>query len=166
MSSRATYIGVGAAMGLVVGVTTGVAGHGTAVNGAYVFAPLGALIGWLVSRGFEQGTSDTNIEGKLNQDEQSEVKPNKAPSETADVAFVKIIFAIAAFFATIWNLHINALEKLNLLGQFLDKPWLFLLLPICIGIFFPPFAIAYFVCYVAAANYGANAESNFRAKVG
>jgi hypothetical protein len=165
MSSHAGYIGVGAAIGLAFGVTTGVAGYGTAVNGAYVFVPLGAFIGWLVSRGEDQGSSDTNTPNDFDQDEKSGQKLDRASAETGDLAFVKIVFVAAAFLATIWNLHISALEKLNLLGQFLDKPWLFIVLPVSIGVFFPPFAIAYFVCYVAAANYGASAESKFRANV-
>ncbi|MEQ8390361.1 MAG: hypothetical protein RIB30_05165 [Thalassospira sp.] len=48
MKKIAIGIVAGFLLGIVVGMSTGVAGFGNAINGAYVFGPLAAIIGGLI----------------------------------------------------------------------------------------------------------------------
>jgi len=157
MNKKIQLVVGGAAIGLFLGLSTGVAMQGTAYNGAVVFAPLGAFIGWLIS----------SISGKKDEDpaptDNVENKIDSSPSFGDTIATVYT--SILTILATIWNFHIDLLDMMKLLPVFQEKPWLFLVLAVVISVFFPPFLVLYFVCYLGAAHFGIKDENGYRSDI-
>lgn len=62
MRKTVTGSAIGLLLGVIIGMSTGVAGFGGAMNGAYIFGPIIAIIGGLIgSRLIRKGKSREDI---------------------------------------------------------------------------------------------------------
>jgi len=157
MRKKILFLLGGAAIGLFLGLSTGVAMQGTAYNGAIVFGPLGALIGWLIS-----GNEIEKME---------EPRPTTESESEAIVSFdfekwaTSIFLVMLAIFATVWNFHIDLLKMVRLMPYFREKPWLFFVMALVLSVLFPPFIVPYLVCYFSASHFGLTYENGYRASI-
>ena len=166
MSKAMGFVIGGALIGLFLGSSTGVAMMGTAYNGAIIFGPLGAFIGWLVSKRNEKKAGEPPLKPSpsTGNENQSENKSNVASNIGADTA--NVFISVLTILATVWNFHIDLLEMIKILPVFQDKPWLFFVLAVVVSAFFPPFIAVYFICYLGAAHFGVKPENGYRSSIG
>lgn len=161
MNKITQFVIAGALIGLFLGSSTGVAMQGTAYNGAVVFGPLGALIGWLIASNRSEKIEDSPP--KDESEEQTENEANVATDIGKNAA--NVFSSMLAILATIWNFHIDLLEAIGLLPIFCEKPWLFFVTAVVLSFFFPPFLAIYFVCYLGASHFGVNSENKYRVAI-
>jgi len=148
----------GTCLGAFVGSSMGVAAFGGAVNGAWVFGPLGAFVGWLVAGRLEKPMSSEHST-------QSEQSPKLPDTDRFANAAASVFHAILLLLAYTWNFHISALKSLGILDTFVRRPLLFAGLCCVISLFFPPFLVAYFCCWLAASHFNASEDSLYFAKI-
>ena len=149
----------GALIGLFLGSATGVAMLGTAYNGAVVFGPLGAFIGWLISKKNNQDVENLPLKPSSSNGNETDVASNLGASAAS------VFISALTILATVWNFHIDLLEMLKLLPTFQEKPWLFFVLAVVVSAIFPPFLAVYFVCYLSANRFGIEPENGYRASI-
>jgi uncharacterized membrane protein (DUF485 family) len=155
-----TIAGIG--IGVFVGSSMGVAAFGGAVNAAWVFGPVGGFIGLLVSGRLSTSNTDT----KSSQYDETTLA-------SAEIEFLEnkrdhvssVIRSGLMLLAYVWNAHIAVIDRLGLLDTFTRAPVLFFGLCIVITVFFPPFLVPYFLCWLAASHFDATEASRFYAKV-
>lgn len=169
MSRSNALILVGAVIGFFLGSSIGVATGGTAYNGAYFLVPLGAFIGWLISRNKTDNSAPTNVtenskdflDGQGGLLQSPTAKENRTPPNFVH----SMLLAAGIFLATLWNFHIDLLEKVGVLESFIKQPFYFVAMCIGISIFLPPFVGAYLVAWLAAQQFGMSEETKYRAVI-
>lgn len=159
-STSFTIAGVG--IGVFVGSSMGVAAFGGAVNAAWVFGPVGGFIGWLVAGRLSRPNTDTTSNRG---DETTLASEQTEPTETQRDHVASVMNSALMLLAYVWNAHITTLDRLGLLDTFTRSPILFFGLCIVITVFFPPFLVVYFVCWLAASHFDATEASRFYAKI-
>lgn len=159
MNRALPYALAGLAIGSFIGLSTGVVASGGGVNGIFVFGPIGAFIGWLLSK--RGNTKDLGIAtlsiGSV--PEQPKLPMLEPPLAT------KVLHAVFVFFALVWNAHVYALDKVSVLPTFIQKPWLFFVLGIVISIPFPPLLGIYFCAYLGASHFGMSENTGYHARI-
>jgi hypothetical protein len=151
----------GAGIGALVGSSMGVAAFGGAVNAAWVFGPLGAFVGWLVSGRLNDRPgiqADMQSTETLNSDPQMD-----SPDRTHPLA--KVMHSALMLMAYLWNFHVAALDRAGLLDTFVRQPLLFLGFCVLISFFFPPFLGVYFFSWLASSHFNATEESRYYADI-
>ncbi|GGO31845.1 hypothetical protein GCM10010991_18410 [Gemmobacter aquaticus] len=166
MISARSLILAGAGVGVLLGISSGVAFGGTAYNGALVFGPLGAFIGWLISRSgkTESESSLGAMSGSLNSSEDTADLAKKAQSGKS-LGLGDVFRSVLILLASAWNFHIEILRLMRLLPYFKEMPWLFLIVLGVGTLVFPPFFGVYFFCYLGAAHFGIAADHDFIAQI-
>jgi hypothetical protein len=149
----------GLGIGSFVGLSTGVAAGGDAVNGVFVFGPIGAFIGWPLAR--HRHLEQIPVEIVADSDDP---KIQLAAHEGPPFAR-KVLLAVFVFFASLWNAHIYLLQTCSVLPIFMQKPWLFFVLGIVISIPFPPFLGVYLFAYLGASHFGMSEKTSYRANI-
>lgn len=155
-STALTIAGLG--IGVFVGSSMGVAAFGGAVNAAWVFGPVGGFIGWLVS-GRLSG-SDTTTKPSRDDETTLDTKETELLENKRDHV-ASIMRSGLMLLAYVWNAHIAIIDRLGLLDTFTRTPVLFFGLCIVVTVFFPPFLVAYFLCWLAASHFDATKASRF-----
>ena len=159
MSRILPLVLAGLGIGSFIGLSTGVAAGGDAVNGVFVFGPIGAFIGWLLSR--REHLEDTSLEPVADS-----VETKLQPGAHQDPPLAsKVFHAVFVLFASLWNAHISLLQACSVLPTFIQKPWLFFVLGILFSIPFPPFLGVYFFAYLGASHFGMSEKTNYRATI-
>ena len=159
MSRILPYVLAGMGIGSFVGLSTGVAAGGDAVNGIFVFGPIGAFIGWLLARRghLENPTLEPIADG---------IEPKLQPNAHEGPPLPSRVFhAVFVLFASFWNAHISVLQACSVLPIFIQKPWLFFVLGILISIPFPPFLGVYFFAYLGALHFQMSEKTGYRANI-
>ena len=153
------FVLAGLGIGSFIGISTGVAAGGDAVNGIFVFGPIGAFIGWLLAR--RGHPEQTMMEAVADVNE-----PNVLSAIKAEPPLVsKVLHAVFVLFASLWNAHISLLQACSVLPIFIQKPWLFFVLGILISLPFPPFLGVYFFAYLGASHFGMSEKTRYRANI-
>jgi hypothetical protein len=153
------FVLAGLAIGSVIGLSTGVAAGGNAVNGVFVFGPIGAVVGWLFARQGNRENPGTEIPLNL-------TEPPLQPLQSDGLSLIeKTIHAVLAFGASMWNVQIYVLHSLGLLPSFVEKPWLFFVLAIVVSIPFPPILGVYLFAYLGALQFGMSEKTEYRANI-
>jgi hypothetical protein len=168
-----SYVLAGLIIGAFLGFSTGVALGGFALNGALVFGPLGAFIGWVFASSGRPSFAGSGpkpavvaapladaVVDLVAAENASSLRNAGAPSSARG-----IIHAVLTLLALAWNSHIELLRVTHLLPIFLRKTWLFLVLCVVASFIFPPFFAIYFACYLGAAQFGISKETEFRAMI-
>ncbi|WP_412504933.1 hypothetical protein [Roseovarius sp. SYSU LYC5161] len=162
MKSSTSLAIAGIGLGAFAGSSMGIVAFGGGMNAAWVFGPVGGIIGWLVS---------DRLGGQPNPEHQPKVELSPKDCELEKErqentpAFAKLIASTLMLLAYLWNIHITTLEKLGLLDSFVRQPLLFLGLCILVSLVFPPFLGVYFFCWVAAVEFGAKEETRYTAQL-
>ncbi|AMY70852.1 hypothetical protein [Frigidibacter mobilis] len=169
MSQANALMVTGAVIGLVLGSSMGIAVGGTAYNAAVFLTPLGAFIGWLISRSIGGATKQAaaGVEPATSVQE----RPQEAVSENSvsDVPnrdfFERLVWSVLALLATLWNFQIDLLDKVGVLPTFVRQPLLFAGLCIVISVFFPPALVIYFLAWLGANHFKISEETSYRATI-
>ena len=155
--------------GWFVGSTMGFVTGGAGYNAAWVFGPLGAFVGWLVSSKMEQGSTAVKNNDPTEHDEhgneQEAVGPSAELGDRAIKFFQDVLWSVLVLLATVWNFHIDLLEKVGFLPTFVRQPLLFPGMCIAVSLVFPPFFILYLLAWVAASTFNISEETNYRATI-
>jgi hypothetical protein len=154
---------VGAAIGIFLGGSVGVASGGTAYNAALLFGIFGAFVGWLIGLVIDQ-SKEQPLDQNLGRDDKNGTGESEVPLDTGSkpTAADELLRAAFIILATCWNFHIDILKNLSILPVFVEKPWLFFVFPLVVTVFFPPFAVIYFVCYLGASQFTMSADTEYR----
>ena len=149
------YVLAGLGIGSLIGISTGVAAGGDAINGAFVFGPIGAIIGWLFAL---SGGPKPTVQMPATPELQAKIpEPLSLSGKLLDVVFV--------VFASLWNAHIDLLSFLRVLPTFVEKPWLFFVMAVVISAVFPPFLGIYLFAYLGASHFGLSETTSYRATI-
>ena len=82
---------LGLIVGALIGASVGIVAFGSGINGAYVFGPLGSVIGVFIATSFSK---DKNSEEQENSSETLESEPSKISSYTFFIILFSIIILI------------------------------------------------------------------------
>lgn len=167
MNSRllnAILIGLIGFLGAIAGSVMGVAAFGSAENGAYVFGPIGFIVGWLLPVNSLEKT--VPLETKKLENEKIENVSDAAPSPEGELRNVEasineIIPIVGRILVSIWNIQMKFLITVGLMDYFVQRPWLLFALAVVLLAVFYPLGIVFSVTGIAAMNYGAKSESQF-----
>lgn len=107
--------------GVMIGVSTGVAFSGGAVNGAYVFGPIGFLLGFLLVK---KGKKDNLSARSLGEKQYTEEK-KKASFEESILEMYRGFRKICCI---VWNLEMKLIKAIGLMPLFRKTGWSFVIL--------------------------------------
>lgn len=142
----------------VVGATMGVAAMGTAVSGAVVFGPLGALVGWLV--GGRIGKEDNTQEdfgadhSPIASTLQEDVRHVENAVTDASSGFVRVLGAV-------WNMEMRLLSAIGVMPFMQRNPSAFFVLAVALLAVVMPVGVFFVVTGMAAMNFGVRADTLF-----
>ena len=77
MNKTTQFVIGGALIGLFLGSSTGVVMQGAGYNGAVIFGPLGAFIGWLISRNSKEDVEDPPLELSSSNENENQAENKK-----------------------------------------------------------------------------------------
>ena len=164
MKKSSIFAITGAVAGVMLGSSMGIASGGSAVNAAWVFGPIGAFIGWLIStKQLAPKTQTESESGRPAPEQTPDVSSNNIKRETNILS--KGLEASLTILAVAWNFHIDLLHAIGILDTFIRQPMLFVGLCVVISVFFPPYLVVYFLAWLAANHFHASAETKFRAQL-
>jgi hypothetical protein len=151
-------------LGAIAGSVMGVVAFGGGENGAYVFGPIGFILGWLLPVNSLQKTMP--LETERIENEKIENVSDAAPSPKGDLRNVEasineIIPIVGRILVSIWNMQMKFLIAVGLMDYFVQRPWLLFALAIILLAVFYPLGIVFSVTGIAAMNYGAKSENQF-----
>ena len=139
MNKPTQSVGGAAMTGLFPGSSTGMAMQGTAYNGAVVFGPSGAFIGWLISRNSKKSAIDSPLEPSSSNESDAQAEDKTEMASNLGASAAGVFISALAILAAVWNFHIDLLKVTRLLPIFQEKPWLFIVLGVVVSAFLPPF---------------------------
>jgi hypothetical protein len=158
----------GAVLGLFIGIffgsSIGVASGGNAVNGVYIFGPIGGFVGWLIAKKTNRANNRPSVEeSQADADIQSRNNfPTTYENQAIGLLHSSISFVIQ-FLADVWNFKMDIILKIGLMPTLKSHSWVFVVFPFVITFIIPFYAPIYVLLGVVAMSCGANAENNFRA---
>lgn len=161
MKRRNAFAIAGGLIGFFLGSSVGIAAGGTAINGAWVLSIVTAFIGWLIGNNQSASSNAQGTSASSTTDTSSEMAESNAKEDSVTA----VLRGALELVASIWNFHIDLLQHIGLLNAFCERPWLFAAFALAVSVFFPPFAVLYFVTYLSAAMMGANRINQFRAQI-
>ena len=161
MSRTLAFMLSGAGLGFFIGSSMGIATGGTAFNAVWLFAPLGAFIGWLLaSRNSAIGMKNEETDAQNDSETEKETERDFSPNALQVVAK-----AALAILASVWNFQIDLLDYIGVLDTFVRQPILFFGLVSLASFLFPPIFPVYFFAWLGANSFGINEQNKYRATV-
>jgi hypothetical protein len=146
--------------GCIVGLSMGVAAFGDAVNGAFVFGPIGFVIGWLLP--WSRPNVPIHGEGA---GETPEPRPGVV-RQTSDITQVEksvndMMPLVGRMLAAVWNMQMKALIALGLMGHFQKYPWVFVGVALLLLALVFPLGVIFSVTGLAALHFNVSARDQF-----
>jgi hypothetical protein len=146
-------------LGAIGGAVMGVAAFGGAVNAAYVFGPIGLIMGWLIPVRDKPSNSDAESSsvGQVSNDSSvPEVDLQKLKTSVSEMLPI-----LAKITLSVWNLLMRLLIAIGAIELFVKRPWLFVVLAIVLLGLVYPVGIVFSILGIVANNYGSSSSNNF-----
>lgn len=152
------------ALGYVIGLSTGVAALGSAVSGAFVFGPIGFVIGWLLPwrKGYDgPPTTRADVAG-VSSLEAGPTPPHKASDlQEAEQAITGMLPLAGRALAAVWNMQMRLLIMVGLMPLLQRYPWAMLGIAVLLLAFVFPLGIIFTVTGLVAMHFNAAPKSQF-----
>ncbi len=146
-------------LGAIAGSVMGVVAFGGGENGAYVFGPIGFIVGWLLPVNSLQKTAP--LEAETIEKAADAVPSPEGELRNVETSINEIIPIVGRILVSIWNMQMKFLIAVGLMDYFVQRPWLLFALAIILLAIFYPLGIVFSVTGIAAMNYGAKSENQF-----
>jgi hypothetical protein len=149
------------ACGAVVGLATGVAAFGDAVNGAVVFGPLGFLVGWLLPRNAASGNQTVAESSSKTPVDETESALGSQDFKNAESSIDEMVPLAGKLLLSIWNLQMRGLIAVGAMEHVVRRPWLLFALALVLLAVVFPIGIVFAVTGLAGFHYGASPRGKF-----
>ena len=180
MSKKLTQGLILGGLGYFIGLSTGVAALGSAISGAFVFGPIGFLVGWLMTSRDDDVSpapmvaepqlpidldidtpSPMIVERQLPVDLGIETPAPKGDYQLVEDSVSQIIPIVGRIAASVWNMQMKMLSAVGVMPYLVRHPWLLIGIGFALLAIIFPFGIIFTVTGFAAMHYGARPEDNF-----
>ncbi|TGQ36513.1 hypothetical protein [Mesorhizobium sp. M00.F.Ca.ET.216.01.1.1] len=156
-------------LGYFIGLSTGVAALGDAVSGAFVFGPIGFVIGWLMPAKWTSAeTPPTGSErdpvvivAQATPDHVEQPVAEPSDFRRVEQSLNEVIPIIGRILGSVWNMEMKLLIAVGLMPYLVRHAWLLFGIAVVLLAVLFPLGIVFTVTGIAAMNYGAEAGSNF-----
>jgi hypothetical protein len=145
----------------VVGLATGVAAFGGAVNGALVFGPLGFLVGCLLPR--SATSKDQTVAEPSSKTPIDEIQPAMRSQDfkNAESSIDEMVPIAGKLLVSVWNLQMRGLIAVGAMEHVVRRPWLLFVLALVLLTVVLPIGIVFAVTGLAGIHYGASPRGQF-----
>lgn len=153
----------GLVVGAILGLSTGVALLGTAVNGAIIFGPIGAILGGLTAkRRAAAKPQKRQTTGNFGLAEDRQPFAQTAQSENLDDAFNETVSGAKKLCFIVWNCQMRLLRACRLMDKLRAHPWLFAVIGFLLLAFAFPIGVVFAITGFVAGDQGVRRENDFR----
>lgn len=154
------------ALGSFIGLSTGVAALGGAVNGALVFGPIGFLIGWMmptppVRTDWPPGDSSADADDARPEAHLGQTEAPRGDYQRVEDSLKDIIPIVGRLLGSVWNLEMRLLIAVGLMPYLVRHPWLLFGIAFVMLALVFPLGVVFTITGLAAMSYGAEPSSRF-----
>lgn len=164
--SRLTRGLICCALGSFIGLSTGVAALGGAVNGAVVFGPIGFLVGWMmptprVRNDGQPRSSPADAGAAMPEPNLGQTEAPRDDYQRVEDSLKEITLLIGRLLGSVWNLEMRLLIAVGLMPYLVRHPWLLFGIAFVMLALAFPFGVVFTITGLAAMSYGAEPSSRF-----